>query len=655
VIASFFAPLLLAISMSPREQDEVDRHVRRILADAPYGFCHDEAYPLTWDEVEWCPLVQDNPRCPALEHACKAPRAELVGPPGRLSRRTVSKDDAPQQRAEGPDRRREPEPTEVEIPALGGFAELLFWFIVVAGVLALVLAIARNLAKGKGPEATPEREGDAAKTAADVAAAAARRAMETDVDRLLAMASDCAARGEFADAVDFSHAALLRRLDHDGLIRLHRARTNGDYVQDLRSNADLYTPVRDALRRIDRAQFGTEPPQRPMFEDIFARITAIVKRAGPVAVLALVVGMLSLACDPEGEGGKSYPWPRSPSGTDGVLELLRARGFEAEQRVGALDAFGDDTQHGALVVVMLGDSGATEAEWKAIDEWVQGGGRLVLAGAHIPPWLDATIQYDSAADTIAPTRVTDEFAGSYPVPYVMVPETAVLSTANDHVLLARDDDPYAVRYDRGAGTVVVLADDNLFINATLPVADNAIFLESLLRDLGRRVEFVDAWADIGADDPFESIRRTHLTAAVVQLLLLIIALYLWRGIRFGRPRDPIPPSRRAFVQHAVAMGHQYGRARATGHAAAAYAGWVLDRLRDRYPIAAAAGLHGLAQHVAARSSRDDTEVMRLLVEAHGAVESRTGVGSPGEDLALVRDLGRLMRELSFGNEKGGRR
>lgn len=654
MIGSLLAAVLLAGTMTPREEDEVDRHVRRILADDAYGFCHDEKYPLTWSEADWCPLVQDNPRCPAFEHACEAPRAELVGPPGRLSRRTVSEKKEPEvrERGKGPDRRRATEQTEIDVPALGGIAELLFWIVVFGAVLAIVLAIAKNLARGKAPEATPEPE-RAAKDAQAAADAAAHRAMETDVDRLLAMANDYAARGEFADAVDFTHAALLRRLDHDGLIRLHRARTNGDYVRDLRGHAELLGPVRDALRRVDRAQFGTEPPQRSTFEDIYQRIVAIVKRAAPLALLALMVTTFGIACD-EAELGRNYPWSRSPSGSDALIELLRARGFEADYRTAALQDFAPETRHGALVVVMLYEAEATDAEWDAIRQWVEDGGRLVVAGADVPSWLGVAKRRGALGQDDKRRWVADAFTSDFTVPYVVVPDYGVLEPSGGDVLLERDGEAYAVTYERGAGTVVVLADDSLFINASLPVADNAIFVEALLRDLGARVEFVDGWSGVGADDPFETIRRTHLTPAVVQLLLLILVLYLWRGVRFGTPRDPIPPSRRAFVQHAVAMGHQYGRARATGHAAAAYAGWVLERLRDRYPIAAAGGLSGLAQHVASRSRRDDTEVTRLLYEADNAAKSH-GVGTPGEDLALVRDLGRLMRELSSKTEQGAQR
>ena len=644
MIAPLLASLLVAGTMTPREQDEVDRHVRTILADEAFGFCHDEEYPLLVEEKQWCSFVEGgNTRCPAFDAACEAPLAEIVGIPGPLSTRKVSeKEDLQRGDGQGPARREEPEIKEVTVPNFGGFAQVLFFLIVGVAVVLIVMAIARNVIKGKDPEATPEPDGDAVDPEA-MADAAARRAMETDVDRLLAMARDSAGKGELADAVDFAHAALLRRLDHEGMIRLHYARTNGDYVRDLRENAELRGPVREVLRRVDRAHFGTEPPTRSLFEEIFSRVGSIVKKAGPLAAFALALLTAGVACEDDIPGRKSYPWQYSPSGTEGVTRLLEARGFEAGFRVTKMTSFSEETHFGGLVIVMLQGSEASDEEWDALDEWIQEGGRLVVAGAQVPPWLDAdyTVGFSDAKVWVPPS-VAPEFA----VPYVELPEGyAVEDRSSGEVLLEREGEVFAVRYEHGMGNVVVMAGDQLFTNASLPIADNAIFVESLLGDLGQKIEFIDAWAAAGADDPLESIRRTHLTPAVVQLLLLILALYLWRGVRFGRARDPIPPSRRAFVQHAEAMGQHYTKARATGHAAGAYAGWVLDRLRDRFPTAAAGGLHGLAQQVARRSGRDETTVMRMLVEAHGAAESRTGAGSPGEDLALVRDLGRLMREI----------
>jgi hypothetical protein len=145
----------------------------------------------------------------------------------------------------------------------------------------------------------------------------------------------------------------------------------------------------------------------------------------------------------------------------------------------------------------------------------------------------------------------------------------------------------------------------------------------------------------------ESLERSHLTAAMAQLLLLVLALLLWRGWPFGRGRDPAPPARRGFSDHARSMGLHYASARASAHAAAAYASWALETLRQGGALHGG-GLHGLAQTVAQRTGRDETEVMRMLVEAHGAADAGTGGGSP-DDIQLLRELVRLVRE------GGGRR
>ena len=277
----FVLSLVLALAPEQGFGAESSMQVsKEILADPAYAFCHDPQYPLTPQEAQWCPVLaqtqqEELKRCPAFVQACDARRAVLKGA-GRLSSRAVEDEGQAQERAGGggPSRgaedRADEDEDEFELPVLGGLAEVLFWLVIGLALVMLVVAIVRNLAQSRAVEPEPEEPGDS-QSALDpdaAQAAAAARAMETDVERLLSMARDCAQRGAFADAVDFSHAALLRRLDHEGLIRLHASRTNGEYVRELRGNASLVDPVRDALRRVDRAQFGPQGATASVFDDI---------------------------------------------------------------------------------------------------------------------------------------------------------------------------------------------------------------------------------------------------------------------------------------------------------------------------------------------------------------------------------------------------
>jgi hypothetical protein len=98
--------------------------------------------------------------------------------------------------------------------------------------------------------------------------------------------------------------------------------------------------------------------------------------------------------------------------------------------------------------------------------------------------------------------------------------------------------------------------------------------------------------------------------------LLLFAL--WKGISFGTPRDDQERRRRSFSEHVRAVGLQYARARAAPHALGVYAGWALERLRERLPKGRQRSIQELAVEVAARTGRDRAEVEQLLHEAQAA-------------------------------------
>ena len=100
--------------------------------------------------------------------------------------------------------------------------------------------------------------------------------------------------------------------------------------------------------------------------------------------------------------------------------------------------------------------------------------------------------------------------------------------------------------------------------------------------------------------------------------MLLALLFLWKGRAFARLRDPPAEARRAFADHARALGLAYARARASRHVTGLYAVWALERLRERVHRAGRQGLIPLAEAIAARTGRPEAEVMSVLVEAAGA-------------------------------------
>jgi hypothetical protein len=359
---------------------------------------------------------------------------------------------------------------------------------------------------------------------------------------------------------------------------------------------------------------------------------------------ALLLVWASLACNGGASASREYPRSHSPSGSAGVIALLRGHGLTVKYRTAPLDGLRRD----GPTPIVLDRAELTASEEAALMTHVRLGGRVVLATRErLPAGLDVR----PAARRPGPLRL-GPLLESTEAPMLVVPGDAGLEWDGidgvDGVVLRTDAEgtPYVLVRALGQGEVIVLADDRLLTNAALAVPDDGAFLVELLREVGGPFELVDGHlreiaGDGGASDPFDAIARAELTPVIGQLLLLVLLLYLWRGVHFGRPCDPPPPSRRRFAEHVDALAQQYQRAGARRHALHLYAGWALERVHERFG-GRRRGLHHLARRIAARTGRDETEIMRTLVEAHHARDDTHDGHGTEEDLRLLRELGRLI-------------
>ncbi len=666
---------MIAVAGSARAAQSPEQ----VLSDRQFGFCHDPSYPLTDDEAKWCPVLAESARgCPEFRSACDAPRARLQGDPGPLAARTIAdadddddddddssvrdegsgdddgghgrRADAPSG-ASGPDRsdpgshsrdRRRPlDPNrEIEddygpvVGSVGPLAHVLLW-VIVGAMLILVLAQLRGPSIRRSSPVQPGAEADAPQ---DTGSQPLARATETDVERLLARAQRRAEQGELAEAIDDGHAALLRCLSERGRIELHPSRTNGDHVRALRDDPGLFAATRDVMRVVERVQFGHALPSSPQVVELLARVRAVVGGLGGLILMVWIGAACTTAQSP-----REYPWSYSPSGSAGVLELLRSHGLSPTYRSAALT----DGSMGGSTPVVLDEAALTDGEWTKVLNHVRDGGRAVVATTELLPRALPIGHARRAGATLAPLSS----GGWGPDRSAAVPghQGLYLETPADtdaHILLADPSGvPYAVRMRLGEGEVVVLADDRMFTNASLAVPDNGMFLVELLRELDDEFQLLEgglraASAD-GASDPFDAIARAHLTPVIAQLLLLVLLIYLWRGVHFSPPRDPPPPSRRRFTEHAAALAQHYIRAQGRRHALRLYAGWALERIHERFG-GRQRGLPHLARRIAARTGRDETESLRILLEAQDARDDTHDDRGSDEDLRVIRELGRLI-------------
>jgi hypothetical protein len=664
------APAATVAGAEAFPRKEVPPLVKEVFADG-FRFCKDESYPLTSDELKWCQLLpRDDARCPALARACtRGATGELYG-----------------QRA-----RRQNE-TTISLPSSPLPIRALLWIVLAAVVAFIVHAIVKHALGQRAPER--EEAVEIATAAPEDPAAAIARQVETDVQRLLERARAAAGAGDFGAAVDDAYAALLRKLEGGNVISVESHRTNGDHVRDVGRQIPTLRPRMQAVvNHVEEVQFGGAAPTESRFRAVMSDVTGMLSERLllgawlPFALklaLAAALGGLVGGCTVNRDS-----WDSSPSGRAGVVELLERYGFKPHDRLTPLAKL--DSTVASLVV--LPGANVDDAAWTAIGSWTAEGGTLLIAGGEraLPAWIGVTIAGDTKAGAVSapltvpagqkdrlpatltavvPSQREVQIAASVPARRPSGPggqggqggrggQGGQAEDDDDEgeeqappppPLLLRDKKVYAVeRTYEGGGRAIVLADDRLLTNASLLVSDNARLLIELLRPGGPRVEMAGELTGLVSHNPMTSVHRGRLAPAMLQLLLLVILFFVYKGAHFGRPIDPIAASRRRFSEHARALGLLYGRNRAGRHALEIYGSYALERLRDRLNLSGGKGMLAVAEEVATRTGRPLGDVMRVLVESRPVKreadperERIVQEANSAKDLASMREIATLL-------------
>jgi hypothetical protein len=612
----------------PKPLPEPSNAVGEVFASRHFEFCHEPKYPLTSTEKVWCDLGagENTQACPALRQVCKndaqATQIELR------------------------------EPISFRLPELGLPLRLLLWILLGLGLAMLVFALVRHFLDHKSKDDVVRTQAPGS-TEADRAAALARR-VETDVQRLLERARAEAAAGDFRAAIGDAYAALLRRLEGAGVVHVEPDQTNGDYVRRVRHERPaMARQLSEVVDAVESAQFGDQAVTREGFDGVWMRVTGLLaERIGVVLVLA---GCLFLgAC-----GQPRADWEHSPSGRAGVIDYLGKRGFKVHERLLSVAKMGESKSADSKTdqLVLLPGAHLGDEEWKAVKAWILAGDHaLVVAGGRreLPDWIGIRIVEKQAARP-EPVALGDAEAKRWGALRVRVPEANYLdSKPGSATLLNRKQTAYAAERwlvrgeaeddeDIERNRVLVLADDFLFRNASLLVADNAALLDNLLRESGTNVELAGDLTGLVASNPVESVRRGRLGPAMLQLAAFLLVFFACKGARFGRPTHSQRGKRREFAEHVRALGLHYARARGEHLALGFIGAYASERLRERCGLRVDRSLSGLAEAVATRTGRSVGEVMRILLEARDASK-----GVPAEkgarDLETVGELCKLLEE-----------
>ncbi len=595
--------------------------------DSRYRFCHDLESRVLEGDAALCDLKAiAKARCPGFAAACEQPFVESHSQRRRRAERA--------------------EESKLKLPPLsagfGAVAKALFWGMLLMLLLLLVWAIIRGARAREEPAAgdLDEPQADDVETAAG---AARRRRVETDVERLLRRAHAEAAAGRFEQALADAYAALLRYVEGHGYIDMHPSLTNGEYVRGLREHPELRAAVEQSARELEAVQFGARAPSAERFRAVVERVTRVVGRGAALA-LALCLALSTAACDQLSQGGA--PGPGDEAGGFSLLaRLLAQRGAVVEHHEGEQSL---NLSEGLDVVLVHGQVDLPEAEWERLRAWADDGGILIIA-------LNARTQgFAPEVSQGAPMRCdTLQVAPAY-VDYhglaLAAPGDGWLQGPEHYwpVLqcVAKDGSswPQVIAGSVGSGSVVILPGSAMLTNASMVSGDHAFVVMELLFGQPASVLFVNAEEQVGEDSPVMAVAQGRLGPILLQLFGLMALFYWLRGKHFGRPRAPELTRRRAFSEHVEALGTQYHKAGASRLALGMYAGWAIERLRERVLPGRGGSLSALAQAVAARSERPEGEVLRVLVEGDSAHKALTAPGDRVEDQRIMRELDGLLSE-----------
>ena len=360
------------------------------------------------------------------------------------------------------------------------------------------------------------------------------------------------------------------------------------------------------------------------------RTKRLVARGLLIALTAVVVvNVTGFVLDEVGgarQGPESSSYTTSGAGLAAYADLLARSGHPVARLRDELD---DGNLPTYATLVLLDPGGSTAAQRRALETFVEGGGRLIIGGASAAAWLDRVVVQipawaPSGPETASVTAPAPEVTGVREV------RTAAGGQWSDPAsalpVLAGGGGVVAAVETVGAGRVVLLADPSLLQNGLLAHADNAAFGLQAAGQPNRPVFFAESVHGYTAEG-LAAVPRRWLWA-LGGLLVAALVYMAAKARRLGPPEEParpLPPPRRDYAE---ALGG------------------ILARTRDATPVA-----NKLRKAIRARLARtaglvpgaDGAELERA---ARAAGLSQVQIGALEREQATEEDLVTLARALA---------
>ncbi len=261
-----------------------------------------------------------------------------------------------------------------------------------------------------------------------------------------------------------------------------------------------------------------------------------------------------------------------PDGAHALFLWLDRLGYRADD--GVSQGF-DLPANTRAVLVLEPTQPILEDEWQVLDEWVEDGGVLVLAGAGFTS-LSAMRHYDVGLrflnEPLASAAAAAPLLLSPPLdePAEVLAEAYLETNRSDYAVhIAAAEGPVVISWPQGRGRVIVSASTYPFTNLGLKAPGNpqlALSLISSGRRLVGRVWF-DEWHHGQRGDrsrlagPADWLRFTPAGRALLYVAAVVFVALLLGGRRFGRPTAlPSALARRTPLEYVTAIASLSRRA-----------------------------------------------------------------------------------------------
>lgn len=630
----------LACVDTPGQSPGLDAN-QSALDDPDFWFCHEPGASESTVK-EWCEILGEAPpdKCPGMRETCAAQGELAAGarpPSGESCSGRPGGDDADPGAIAGdavpPERATRFEPIRCDRAFDGsGLSRLLTWvgaFMVGALVLLMLRAFAGSFGAPRLPprDVPPSRpepgEDDALPDVPNLPSA-----------DLLEAARAALAQGRLGEAVLLARGAALRQLGEQSRLRLHRSRTDREYVRALRKQPDAQQELREVMDAVEHHRWGGAPLGEARAR---AAVSAVERLLTVTAAAFLWIGLAGVPLTAAAQTVNRF----GPNGDAALREVLDNHGYDVRMRLRSLAQLDDEVD---ALVIDLDFVDPLDEHWTTIEGWVRDGGVLLVGGHPVyqsdfeAPVFPALGDHEEVHEPAA--VVGSAWLGDLPVP-VWPGGPAHVFTGGDAWVEVPGAGAAVAVVQVGAGVVIAIADTRLLWNGAFVVPDNERFLGELLYfgqatygwalPTPARVQLATTSSVVTAgssssNNPLSSMNNARLAQFMGQLLVAWALLGLWRGWPFTPRRDPPSDGRLEFSEHVHALGTRWFRQGASRYALVQTARLWLARL----------GSSGL-QLAARRAGKTPAQAEAWVVGLQDLVEDPHGPDDPS-DLERMEEL-----------------